>query len=146
MKKKSYQLDQFPMHTIEKLRFKDMDRQGHVNNAVHISLIEAARIEMFDDPQYPLREEGTMYMLAHISIDYMAELNWPGFVDIGTRIVRIGTRSFTTEQAIFKEGVCVAVATTVIVKASTVTRQSVPLSDMQKINLQRLLVPETELV
>ena len=144
MNKKQYQLDQFPMHTLEKLRFRDMDRQGHVNNAVHVTLIEAARLEMFEDPDYSLREPGCMFMLGHISVDYLAELNWPGYVTIGTRVLRIGTSSFTTEQAIFKDEQCVAVATTVIVQANRETRRAAPLSSQVKQNIQRLLVNEAE--
>lgn len=136
--KKKYDVADYPIHTVEKLRFRDTDSQGHLNNAVYITLIEMGRVEILFDPTYGLDHENSMFMLAHISIDYLVEVNWPGSVVIGTKVTHIGNSSFTTEQVVFSGEVCAAVAKTVIVWADKQTRQKKQLSDEAKAGLARL--------
>lgn len=138
--KTNYALQDYPVHTVEKLRFRDTDAQGHLNNAVYVTLIEMGRVDILFDPQYALDHENSMFMLAHISVDYLAEINWPGSVVIGTKVTHIGNSSFTTEQVIFSGDVCAAVAKTVIVWADKVTRQKKSLTDAAKTALAMLKV------
>lgn len=139
MTKKTYYLGDYPLQTIEKLRFRDTDAQGHLNNAVYITLIEMGRVDILFEPQFKLDSENTLFMLAHISIDYLSEINWPGSVVVGTRVTHIGNSSFTTEQVIFSGESCAAVAKTVIVTADKLTRQKKPLSPEAREMLATLL-------
>lgn len=112
-------LDQFPLQAHEKLRYADTDRQGHVNNAVFATMLETGRVELLYNPDRPLAELGCSFVIARLSLDFLAEIRWPGRVDIGTRIAAIGRSSATLDQALFQDGACVATATTVIVNVGT---------------------------
>lgn len=138
MVKKDYSLDDYPLLTIEKLRYRDADSQGHVNNAVYVTLLEVGRTEVLFDPDYDLRDEDTAFMVAHIAIDYLAEVTWPGTVVIGNRISHIGRSSLTLEQVIFSDNVCAAVGKTVMVKVNKSTRKSEAISDQAKLALAKL--------
>ena len=56
-------------------------------------------------------------------------MHWPGRVDIGTRVARIGRTSVGMDQALFQDGRLVARAETVIVQMDADTRRPVPLSE-----------------
>ena len=122
-------LDEFPAHSHDKLRYGDTDRQGHVNNAVFATLLETGRIEVLRDASAQLTEEGREWVIARLTLDFLGEILWPGQVDIGTRVQRIGRTSVGMEQALFQDGRIVARAETVIVQTDPETRRSTPLSD-----------------
>lgn len=118
----------FPYHTFDKIRYGDTDRQGHVNNAVFTSYLETGRVELLYDPVEPFPSPGGEFVIVHVTLDLRAEINWPGRVDIGTRIARVGRSSVTLQQGLFQGGRCVATAETVIVQIEKITRRSQPFS------------------
>ena len=119
-------LDGYPLKTYEKLRYADTDRQGHVNSAVHSTMIETGRTGILFDPDDPLYSPGCSFVLASQTLNYHAEIMWPGLVDIGTRVAKIGTSSVTFEYAIFQEGRCACTASSVVVHINDATRRSEP--------------------
>ncbi|MBA5776572.1 acyl-CoA thioesterase [Stappia sp. F7233] len=121
-------LEDYPLRASDKLRYADTDRQGHVNNAVFATFLETGRVEILYDAEGPLAEEGCAFVIANLELGFLSEINWPGTVEIGSRIARIGTSSLTLEQGIFQSGACVATARTVIVQMDETTRRSRPLS------------------
>lgn len=139
MQKNKYRLEDYPLRLEERLRYRDTDAQGHINNAVYVTLLEVGRVQLLRDPKHKLGHGKTMFMMAHISVDYLAELTWPNTVTIGTRVIHIGTTSFTTEQVIFVGDTCVAVGKTVIVTADRETRQKKPLSEETKAALKSIM-------
>ena len=120
-------LAHYPVHTLEKLRYADTDRQGHVNNAVFATLVEAGRVTFLYDPKRPLTPPGTQFVIAELTIRFLSELNWPGEVTVGTGVARIGNGSFVLEQAIVNGDYCAATARSVIVLMDEQTRRSTPL-------------------
>lgn len=128
-------LSQYPLVTFEKLRYADTDRQGHINNAVFATMLETGRVELLYHPQQPLFEAGCAFVIASLQLEFRGEINWPGQVDIGTRVAAVGRSSLTLEQGLFQEGVCMATAKTVIVQINESSRRSHPLSPA---TLQRL--------
>jgi|SRR5680860_1106597 acyl-CoA thioester hydrolase len=126
---KEWTLEQFPARAYDKLRFADTDRQGHVNNAVFSTLIETGRVELIYDPQAPLVSPGTSFVIASLNLQLRAEIHWPGTVDIGTAVARIGNSSMQLYQGLFQNGVCCATAETVIVCVDDSTQKSTPLPD-----------------
>ncbi len=118
----------YTIWTHDKLRYGDTDRQGHVNNAVYSTFFETGRVSFLHNEELQLKSPGCEFVLAHISIDFRAELFYPGQVDIGTRVTRIGRSSFTCGQAIFKGELCVATAESVVVQMDAKTRKSHALS------------------
>lgn len=133
-------LDDFPHRTYDKLRYADTDRQGHVNNAVFATFLETGRAEMFYDGRNPLAGGGAAFVIADLALRFVAEINWPGRVEIGTGVVRIGRSSVGLDQALFQGERCVATAATAIVQMDEATRRSAPLSDAAREILGRWMM------
>jgi len=134
-------LDDYPRRSSAEIRYADTDRQGHVNNAVFATFSEIGRVAFLYDPAQPLAPEGASFVVARLTIDFHAELFWPGTVEIGTGIVRIGRSSFTLMQGLFNQGRRVASAEPVIVMIDKQTRAARPLPVETVARLQGLLLP-----
>jgi acyl-CoA thioester hydrolase len=113
----------------ERVRFRDVDAMGHVNNAVFATYVEQARIEY-------LRSlgvlDGPLYMgmiLARIELDFLAPALPEGEVEVGVRASRSGNKSFELEYELQQEGRLVARATTVLVAYDYEQARSVPLPE-----------------
>ncbi len=132
--------ENYPVHTLEKLRFGDTDRQGHINNAVFATLCESGRVAFLYDPDNPLLEAGTQFVIAKLTIDFLDELNWPGDVLIGTGVSRVGKSSFGLTQGIFAGERCAAQCESVLVLMDEQTRRSTPLPEQTRNTLTALLV------
>jgi len=122
-------LEDFPFRTFDKVRYADTDRQGHVNNAAFSTFLETGRVEFLYDPQNPLAADNASFVIADLNLKFLSEINWPGRVDIGTGVIRLGNSSISLFQGLFQEGRCVATAETVVVQMDEQTRRSCPLSD-----------------
>ena len=119
----------YPARSVETLRYADTDRQGHVNNAVFATLFESGRVAFLFDPERPVAPAGAQFVLARIAIDFRRELLWPGRVEIGTGVARIGGSSVALAQAIWRDGALAAEAESVVVLMDDATRRPVPLPD-----------------
>jgi acyl-CoA thioester hydrolase len=122
-------LDDYPARTYDKLRYGDTDRQGHVNNAIFATFFETGRVEMLLAGGGDFLAPGQSLVLARLEIDLVAEINWPGTVEIGTRVAKIGRSSMSLEQAVFQNGVLAARGISVVVLTDETTRRSTPLSE-----------------
>ncbi|MCE1236164.1 MAG: acyl-CoA thioesterase [Hyphomicrobiales bacterium] len=131
-------LDAYPARAYDKLRYGDTDRQGHVNNAVFATFFETGRVEMILADGAPLTEPGQSFVLARIEIDLSAEIFWPGTVEIGSRVARIGRSSIGIEQALFQNGRLCAKAISVVVLVDDATHRSTPFSPAAVARLEGL--------
>ena len=118
-----------PFRSREKLRYCDTDRQGHVNNAVFATFLETGRVEMLINGGVDLMGPDGAFVLARLLLDYRREVNWPGEVEIGTRVASFGRSSLRLEQAVFQNGECVASGESTVVLTDVTTRRSKPFSD-----------------
>lgn len=107
------------------IRFSDEDNLGHVNNVAIAAYVEASRTMLIH--RFLLREKypDLNYALVHVDIDYLAEFHYPGTVDVGGRVERVGTKSFATGYGLFVGEKCVATARSVNVFFDTAKRSSV---------------------
>ena len=119
------------------LRFSDQDSMGHINNVAFAAYVEQARVAFIN---VFLRNwgEGIDYILASVNIDYRREMHFPGTVDIGVRLIRIGTKSITTGYGLFKDGTNVATAGSVNVFFDTKNGMTILIPD----NLRAILGQE----
>lgn len=129
----------FPLKSRDKLRYADTDRQGHVNNAVFATFLETGRVEVLLGEG--LAETGAAFVIARLELDFLAEVTWPGEVEIGTAVQEIGRSSFKLFQKVFQDGGPVAQAVTVIVQMNEQSRRSQPLSDSARTRLEILAGP-----
>lgn len=129
---KTMNFSDFPLKTYDKIRYSDTDRQGHVNNAVFNSFFETGRTELFFNPDRPLYSPHCQFVIADLQVSFLKEINWPGKVDIGTAITKIGNSSIAISQCLFQNNVKVASAQSIIVHMNETTRRSQPLSEETK--------------
>jgi acyl-CoA thioester hydrolase len=128
----------FPIRVPDTIRFADMDRQGHVNNAIYPTYFETGRVGAIYDPHDGLQVDGCTTVLARIEIDFLKELRWPGTVEIGTAIAEIGRSSYVFAQAIFHDGGCAARARSTMVLIDRATRKARPLPPELVARLNRM--------
>jgi len=111
----------FPYVHRERVRFRDCDAMGHVNNAVYSTYLEESRIGVLG---------GLVdFILARVEIDFRAELRAGEQVEVRTRCPRVGTKSFELEHVISADGRVVAEATSVLVSYDYGRGESVPVPD-----------------
>ena len=98
------------------VEFRDIDPAGHVNNAVYLTYLETARI------RYLIEVLGTQFayevslILARMEIDFRSPAQFPETLKVGTRVTRLGTKSFDMEHQIRgAEGRTVIEASSVLV-------------------------------
>ncbi|MBL7805739.1 MAG: acyl-CoA thioesterase [Saprospiraceae bacterium] len=132
--------DHFPLRTFDKIRYSDTDRQGHVNNAVFSTYLETGRVELLYKAELALLSTSASFVIAALNLNFIKEILWPGQVDIGTGILKIGTSSIKIYQQLFQNGHCVASAETVIVQVDNSSGQSLPLSEEAKAQLSKWLL------
>lgn len=121
--------DDFPLKAYDKIRYSDTDRQGHVNNANFSTFLETGRIELlYLYNGKPLHDEGASFVIAKQELSLLSEIRWPGTVEIGTCVSKIGTSSIGLQQKLFQNEVVVAEANTVIVHVDNATKRSKELS------------------
>ncbi|MEP7293079.1 MAG: thioesterase family protein [Chloroflexota bacterium] len=118
-------------HLAVQVRWGDMDAFGHVNNANYLTYLEMARIDYAYSMWKRTRERGLI--IARIAIDFKLPLFAGDDVHLFTRTVRLGNRSFDTEQLItrWKDGELqvAAQATVTIVVFDYSSNQSAPIPD-----------------
>lgn len=106
------------------IRYSDQDAMAHVNNTALATYVEAART----DYMYRLIQKGGMegveFILARLVIDYLRELHYPGSVDVGARVIRVGTKSVTTGYGVFRGETCYATSECVNVFYDMATRKT----------------------
>ena len=119
----------FPHVRRERVRFRDCDALGHVNNAVYSTYLEEARMDVLGG----LHE----FILARVEIDFRAELRAGEEIEVGTRVARLGTKSFELEHEIRAGGNrIVAEAKSVLVAYDYALGESVPLSESLRARLE----------
>ncbi|HLZ67267.1 MAG TPA: thioesterase family protein [Aliidongia sp.] len=111
------------------LRFGDLDRQNHINNVAFASFYEGGRVRFFDSIVRPVIGWADLFALVKITIEYRQEMHFPGVVEVGTRLARLGRSSIAFEQALFNEDRCVSTAESVVVLMDATTRKSKPFPD-----------------
>jgi acyl-CoA thioester hydrolase len=109
-------------HKIElQARFADIDPQWHLNNVRIAEFYQEGRVSFNHAlrKEYDLeREPGQRTLVARQSMDYLAEVEWPGLITIGAGISRIGGASFSMALAMFQNGKCVGISDATLVYAT----------------------------
>ena len=81
----------------------DLDRQGHVNNAKHLTYFEQARITYLVELGLFTKDQSFMeigVILADVHITYLAPIYYGEHIKVGVRVVKLGTKSMTWAQNI----------------------------------------------
>ena len=116
------------------VRWDDLDAIGHVNHAKYLTFAQEARFAML----------GFFNMVvARAEADYKAPISEGNtFIDVTTWVESIGTSSFILVYEISNNGVLYARIKTVQVTVTDDTKNSRPLSEMQRETLNKYLEKE----
>lgn len=127
------------------IRFSDQDSLAHINNVALAQYFEVARTAYVYDvirAAGPKAVEKVEFILARVVIDFKRELHYPGAVEVGARLIRLGTKSMTSGYGIFRGDDCIATSEAVNVFYDMTTRSSmVPPADVRMILEGELAAP-----
>lgn len=123
------------------IRYADIDPNNHVNNGAINQFFEDGRVDLRQGHMTALPSGVlTGFALVKFSASYHATLHYPGKVEVGTAVTRVGRSSYELTQAIFQGGRCAATAEVVTVHIDPEAGRSTPLPDAVREILQSLLV------
>jgi acyl-CoA thioester hydrolase len=111
----------------EKVRFRDLDPMGHVNNAVFLTYIEQARVAFLAEVGAATGLEDMSMIVARIEIDFKAPVRLGDELEISVHASRFGTKSFDLDYVLRVDGEVVAEAKSVQVVYDYGRRQPMPL-------------------
>ncbi len=130
----------FDFFKSENIRFSDTDMVGHVNNVAFAALVETGRTYFTERAAFPRHGDAYQLVTARLEIDYLAELHWPGSVDIGTCVLTLGRSSFAIGNGVFNAERCVATSRSVLVLIDRATRKPAALPQDYRAALQALII------
>jgi acyl-CoA thioester hydrolase len=110
----------------ERVRFRDLDPMGHVNNAVFLTYLEQARVAFFSEAGAATGLEEMNMIVARVEIDYKAPVRLGQEVEVSVRASRFGTKSFDLDYELRVDGEIVVVAKSVQVAYDYDRREPVP--------------------
>lgn len=91
---------QFPFYDDVRVRFRDVDAMGHVNNAVYFTYMETAR-GVFFAQFFDIREPFDIpVILGEISCRYLTPAFYGETLRVGLGVSRFGTKSFAMNYEI----------------------------------------------
>ncbi len=116
--------------TTDTIRYCDLDPNGHVNNGAINAFFEDGRVRFRSERLAELADEIlTGFVLVKYTVEYHAMLRFPGTVEIGTAVLKIGNSSYTLAQGLFHHGACVATAEAITVRVDPHTERAIPLGE-----------------
>jgi acyl-CoA thioester hydrolase len=112
------------------LRFGDLDPLRHLNNVAVAQLYEEARVRFLDGSGVRERlEPKHWFVIAELTVQYLAEGFYPDPVELGTGVLRVGGASFTLVHALFQNGRCIGSCDSVLVHVNREEGGARPLPD-----------------
>jgi acyl-CoA thioester hydrolase len=122
------------------VRFSDQDAAGHVNNVALCAYLETARLTfMRDIGMMASAGDGVRGISAGMTVSFLAESHWPGQVELGSGVLRIGKSSITVGAAAFKDGACIAAAEMTVVRLKG--KNPHPIDSGLRAKLKKYLLP-----
>ena len=134
------------MHQVTiRIRWRDMDAYGHVNNAVYLSYLEECR-DAWVQALLGSAEGSWDFVLAHVGVDYRRQLTQAdGEIVVSCRLASFGRSSIRTREAIvLSDGTLAAEAEAVVVPRDPKADRSRPLSEAERELLAAELEGETQ--
>lgn len=124
--------------TGEHVRFADLDPLGHANNNAIGTFFEVGRVDLFARAGNPVSGGPLGVVLAHIAIDFRAELRYGDLVRIGTRVSRFGRTSIDVQAGLFRGDQCAATSEGVCVLIDMGPRRPTPIPDALRARLAEI--------
>ena len=122
----------------DKIRFADLDTYGHLNNVAYATFAESGRVDFLSEVvQGSLDGKGEGWVIAKLTVNFLASAYYPGTVKIGNVIRRIGNSSLVVEQGLFVNDKCFGTCESVLVWADSKNEVSRPMPEKVRAILQK---------
>src|SRR5262245_25348164 len=112
----------YPAQIRMRASFSDVDSFRHLNNVAIARFFEEGRaalnMALFGVDTMVRPDSRAQMLIAAVSIEYLSEGNYPGEVNVGTAVSRVGRSSYTLAQGLFQAGHCIALCEAVMVFAA----------------------------
>ena len=101
MQPEEIELEAFRHTTPVQLRFNDVDILGHVNNIVYFALYDLAKARYMETiMQGQMDWQRVESVIANINCSYIKQIKFGEEIEVKTRCIRLGDRSFTLRQCL----------------------------------------------
>jgi acyl-CoA thioester hydrolase len=128
------------------VRFADIDKLGHVNNAKYLTYFEIARMQFFEDEFKNITDldwKTKGLILAKTEVEFLSPILLEDLVEIETYCTKIGNKSFELTYRVFKkknnERILAAKGSSVLVSYNYIDQKSIPLEESWKNELKRFM-------
>jgi acyl-CoA thioester hydrolase len=128
-------------HSVE-VRFRDLDPMGHAHHTLPLIYFEEARAAYWREIAGRSGVEDIDYVIGEAQVRFHQRIRYPGRLEVGVRVSRIGGKSFVMEYELRSpEGELLATGRTVQVMYDYAAGRSIPIPPELK---QRILAYEGE--
>lgn len=102
---------EYPYFTSLPTRWMDNDVYGHVNNALYYAFFDTAINQyLIAEGGLDITDGAVIAFAAESQCQYLKPLAFPGTIEVGLRVGKLGNSSVRYELAIFKQGEPLAAA------------------------------------
>ncbi len=136
---------EYPHFTSLPTRWMDNDIYGHVNNALYYAFFDTAINEyLIDEGGLDIVAGDVIAFAVESQCQYLSPFAFPGVIDVGLRVGKLGNSSVRYELAIFKQGEPLAAAAGYFVHVfvDRATQRPVTMPDEIRAALARLMLPD----
>lgn len=131
----------YPLRFVHRILYADMDGFRHLNNGATGRYFEEGRaalnMRIFGADCMIDPKGGLQLLFASQTTDFLRQAHYPGVVEIGTGIAKLGTSSYRLMQGAFQNGECFALGEVAMVKA--IDGRPAPISDDERALAQALM-------
>jgi acyl-CoA thioester hydrolase len=121
------------------LRWRDMDRLGHLNQAVYHEILAEARIGLLTDLARRCGGDAAFvgWVVARVELDYHGEVRKDhAEIDVLARVGRVGTTSVGLDyDIVLPDGTIAASASTILVAWDPASRRKRTITDAERLAL-----------
>lgn len=112
------------------LRYNDVDKFGHINNAVYLTFYDLGKTNYFESVCPNVNWEKDAIVVVHIDVDFMSQIFRTDHVSVETAVTSIGTKSFELAQRVIdsKTGEVKCVCRSIMVTYDLIEHKSKPLN------------------
>lgn len=105
----------YPFANAVTTRFADLDPNGHINNVAMAAMFEDSRLRFIGEIGFPRNAEGARFMVANVTIDYLAQAYYPQGLVCHVAALPGGRSSWSLQQLLLQDDKPVAAARVAIV-------------------------------
>lgn len=131
----------YAVFTDFRTRWMDNDQFGHLNNVLYYSFFDSAvNATLIDEFAFDPLADPTVFYVVETGCNFHAGVGFPGILDVGVRVARLGSSSVSYEIGVFAAGADEAAATGrfVHVHVDRETERPVPLTAEQRVGFARV--------